>query len=180
MSGYVKIDMTTNERHETMKHLHGSGLPTAVRIPLVGVMAMAILLSACGGSSTQAEIEDGSAPTAAAPEATPAISRLTGDITIEGAFELSHIPSSRVVVRLEDVSMLDVPSVVLAEQVYSGVTTLPLQYELSWEGELDSEFMYAVSASIYEDDGELLFWTDTSFPVEPGDIKVDFFVVAAL
>ena len=162
-----------------MKHLRGSGLPTAVRIPLVGVMTMAILLSACGGNSTPADIDNGPAPTAAAPEATPVNSRLTGDITIEGAFELSHIPSSRVVVRLEDMSMLDVPSVVLAEQVLTGVTTLPLQYVLSWTGELDPEFMYAVSATIYGNDGELLFWTDTSYPVEPGDIKVDFFVVTA-
>ncbi len=26
---------------------------------------------------------------------------------------------------------------------------------------------------------ELLFWTDTSFPVEPGDQRVDFYVVTA-
>ena len=59
---------------------------------------------------------------------------LTGDISIEGAFELSHIPASRVVVQLEDVSLQDVPSVVIAEDLYEGVTSLPLTYELTWIG----------------------------------------------
>lgn len=150
--------------------------PAAVRVLLVLGIALAVLAGACGNDD---DPSTGNGNEPAAPTAVPVISTLTGDITIEGAFELSHIPSSRVVVRLEDVSLLDAPSVVLAEQVQTGVTTLPLQYELSWTGELDPESMYDVTATIYGDDGELLFWTDTSFPVEPGDTRVDFFVVTA-
>ena len=92
--------------------------------------------------------------------------------------ELSHIPSSRVEVQLEDISIQDAPSVVIAEQVYEGVTTLPLTYELTWTGELDPESDYSVAASVYDESGELIFWTDTVFTVSPGDTNVDFHVVS--
>lgn len=133
-------------------------------VGIVGVSALVLLASACGDSSTSPGQSE--------------MNMLTGDISIEGAFELSHIPASRVVVQLEDVSLQDAPSVVIAEAVYEGVTTLPLTYELTWTGELDPEADYSVAASVYDESGELIFWTDTVFPVHPGDANVDFHIIS--
>ena len=133
-------------------------------IAVVSVSAFALLAGACGDSSTLPGQSESNT--------------LTGDIRIEGAFELSHIPSSRVVVRLEDVSLQDVSSVVIAEQVYEGVTTLPLTYELTWIGELDPVNDYSVGARVYDEGGELIFVTDTVFSVFPGDDNVDFHIIS--
>ena len=94
-------------------------------IGVVSVSALILLAGACGDPSTlPGQFET---------------NVLTGDIGIEGSREaLSHIPSSRVVVQLEDVSLQDAPSAVIAERVYENVTTLPLTYELTWTGELES------------------------------------------
>ena len=134
-------------------------------------MALVVLASACGDSST---VDDGR-------DAAPGQSdmyTLTGDITIEGAFELSHIPASQVVVQLQDISLQDAAAVVIAEQVYEGVTTLPLMYELMWNSGLDPRNDYSVSAGVYDESGELIFVTDTVFPVFPGDTVVDFHVIS--
>ena len=80
-------------------------------------------------------------------------------------------------VRLQDVSYQDAPSVLIAEQVYEGVTTLPLTYELTWTDELDPRSDYSVSASGYDERGQLIFATDTVFPVLPGDANVDFHII---
>ena len=148
--------------------------PSASPACLVVAMALATLAGACGGASPTDVRDDG----AATVPADAKVNILTGDISIEGAFELSHIPSSRVVVRLEEISLADAPSVVIAEQAHERVTTLPLSYELTWTGELDPERHYSIAASVYDGGGELIFWTDTVFPVFPGDTKIDFTIVS--
>ena len=143
-------------------------LSRAFQARIVGVVsasALVLLASACGDSSTL----PGQSET----------NVLRGNITIEGSREaLSHIPSSRVVVQLEDVSLQDASSVVIAEQVYEGVTTLPLTYELTWVGELDPQADYSVAARVYDEAGELIYVTDTIFPVFPGDTNVDFHIIS--
>ena len=130
----------------------------------VSIYAMLLLAGACGDAS--------------APPGQVGTHTLTGDISIEGAFELSHIPPSQIVVQLEDVSLQDASSVVIAEQVYEEIATLPLTYELTWTGDLDPERHYAVAASVYDESGDLIFWTDTVFPVRPGDDHVDFTIIS--
>ena len=136
-------------------------------------MALAVVASACSGDDSSPNVTDGTVRTTISA----AVRTLTGDITIEGAFELSHIPESRVTVQLRDVSLADHPSTVIAEQVYDGVTTLPLTYRLMWTGELDPGRDYSVAATVYGNDGHQLFWTDTVFTVTPDDTRVDFFIV---
>lgn len=132
-------------------------------VGVVSVSALVLLASACGDSSTLPG----------------EMNVLSGNITIEGSREaLSHIPSSRVVVQLEDGSLQDVASVVIAERVYEGVTTLPLTYELTWIGELDPHADYSVAARVYDEAGELIYVTDTIFPVFPGDTNVDFYIIS--
>ena len=129
-------------------------------------MALVLLAGACGDSST---VDDDAAASR--------MHTLTGNIRIEGVSELSRIPSTRMEVRLQDVSYQDAPSVLIAEQVYEGVTTLPLTYELTWTDELDPRSDYSVSASGYDERGQLIFATDTVFPVLPGDANVDFHII---
>ena len=134
-------------------------------------MVLVLLAGACGDSSTV----DDDAGTGPDP---PGMNTLSGDISIEGAYELSHIPASRIVVQLEDISLQDVSSVLIAEEVYEGVTTLPLTYELTWIGELHPQGDYSVGARVYDQGGQLIFVTDTVFPVFPGDAYVDFHIVS--
>jgi len=133
---------------------------------LLAVVVLVLLAGACGDSSTD---DDGAGT---GPDSS-GMHTLTGDISIEGAYELSHIPASRIAVQLEDISLQDVSSVLIAEEVYEGVTTLPLTYELTWTGELHPQGDYTVGARVYDEGGELRFVTDTVFPVCPGDGKVD-------
>ena len=58
------------------------------------------------------------------------------------------------------------------------MTTLPLMYELVWNSGLDPRHDYSVGASVYDESGELIFVTDTVFPVFPGDTVVDFHVIS--
>ena len=149
--------------------------PLAFRAFAVSVIVLTVLAGGCGnGESSTVVVYEG----AATASADSAMNILTGDITIEDAFELSHIPSSRVLVQLEDISIADLPPRVIAEQMYEYVTTLPLSYELKWTGKLDPENHYSVAASVYDSSGELIFWTDSIVPVSPGDTNVDFHVVS--
>ena len=120
-------------------------------------MALVLFAGACGDPST---VDDDAAASRT--------HTLTGDISIEGVSGLSRIPSTRMEVRLQDVSYQDAPSVLIAEQIYEGVTTLPLTYELTWVGELDPRNDYSVAASGYDEHGQLIFVNDTAFPGLPG------------
>ena len=138
---------------------------------ILAVMVLVLLAGACGDSSTV----DDDAGTGPGPSG---MNTLNGEISIEGAYELSHIPASRIVVQLRDISLQDVSSVLIAEEVYEGVTTLPLTYELTWIGELHPQLDYSVGARVYDEGGQLIFVTDTVFPVFPGDAYVDFHIVS--
>ena len=69
-------------------------------------MALMLLAGACEDSSTL----DDDAGTGPDPSE---MNTLSGDISIEGAYELSHIPASRIVVQLRDISLQDVSSVLM-------------------------------------------------------------------
>ena len=136
----------------------------------LAVAVLVLLAGACGDSSTD---DDGAGT---GPDSS-GMHTLTGDISIERAFELSHTLASRIVVQLEDISLQDVSSVLIAEEVYEGVTTLPLTYELTWIGELHPQGDYTAGSRVYDEGGELRFATDTVFPVFQGDAKVEFRIV---
>ena len=121
---------------------------------LFGLAALIVVVSGCGGGTS-----------------------LRGEITLEGADELSHIPASRVVVQLRDVSLADASSIEIASQEYANVTTLPLEYELEWDEALSDRNDYSVGARFYDSEGALIYINDTVFTVEPGDGRVDFYVI---
>ncbi len=102
---------------------------------------------------------------------------LRGEITLQGADGEIEIPVARVVVRLSDVSYADASSVTIAEAEYSDVTSLPLAYKLEWDEPLSDRNRYSVGARFYNSAGELIYINDTSWAVERGDRRVDFFVI---
>lgn len=122
---------------------------------LFGLMMLTLLVAACLGGSN----------------------KLRGEITLEGADELSHIPVSRVVVQLRDISYADASSIEIASREYTDVSTLPLEYELEWDEPLIDRNDYSVGARFYDGEGNLIYINDTSFTVEPGDRRVDFYVI---
>jgi len=103
---------------------------------------------------------------------------LRGEITLEGEDETTITPAARVVVQLSDTSLADAPSVEIARQEHENVTMLPLVYELEWDEPLEDRPEYSVSACFYDAEGSLIYINDTVFTVEPGDRRVDFYVIA--
>ncbi len=83
---------------------------------------------------------------------------------------------AKVVVTLEDVSLLGAPSVTIAERSYTG-GALPLDYSLTWNSALEERRTYNVAASVRSANGDLLYVTDTAFEVAPGQTEMDFHVV---
>ena len=102
---------------------------------------------------------------------------LRGEITLKDSDGETAITASRVVVRLSDVSYADASSITIAETEYSDVTSLPLAYKLEWDEPLNDRNDYAVGARFYNAAGDLIYINDTSWTVEPGDRRVDFFVI---
>ena len=143
---------------------------------LLGVMALVLLVAACGGDTGEEDAQVGGVDDRGTIGENT--NRLRGEITLAGADELSHIPASRVVVELEDVTYADAESMLITSREYTDVITLPLQYELEWTGDLNPRGDYTVSARFYDGDGSLIFINDTAFPVLPGDSRVDFYVIA--
>lgn len=149
---------------------------TIVRL-LTALAVAAALLAGCGGDDdSTSDPGVGSGDGSAEPGEGNV---LTGEVSISGADELSHLPDgARVIVRLEDVSLQDAPSTEITSQTMDDVETLPVTYELAWADDLSESRMYTVAAEVWHGE-ELLFWTDTAHEVGPGDTVVDVTVVTA-
>lgn len=134
---------------------------------LVGPLAALCLLACSDDGGTE-------------PSATESVAThtLTGEITVDGAAGSTQLPDgARIVVTLEDISLQDAPSVVIAAQEIPDVSTLPVTYQLVWEEDLDPRFTYGVNATVYVGD-DLAYLNDTVHPVEEGDAVVDVAVIA--
>lgn len=90
--------------------------------------------------------------------------RVTGTITWRERIALP--PDAEITVRLQDVSRMDAPAVVLAEQRFTaGARQPPYPFDLIVEAaRIDPRMRYTVSARV-EHQGRLLFINDTSYPV---------------
>ena len=98
-------------------------------------------------------------------------------MSIEGEVNQSHLPLARVVVKLQDISLADASSIVIASREYLNVTELPLKYELEWDERLSDRNEYSVGARVNDSEGALIYINDTVFTVEPGDRRMDFYVI---
>ena len=98
-------------------------------------------------------------------------------MSVEGEVDQAHLPLARVVVQLRDVSLADASSIVIASREYTDVDSFPLEYELEWDEALSDRNDYSVGARVYDAEGALIYINDTVFTVEPGDGRVDFYVI---
>ncbi|SDZ07830.1 putative lipoprotein [Variovorax sp. YR266] len=115
------------------------------------IIAGASLLSACAVPSSPAA--GGAAQL-----------RVSGTVTYRERIALD--PAAEVVVQLLDVSRMDAPSTVLAEQrIKANGKQVPFAYELKVDAaRIDPRMRYAVSARISRGD-QLLFINDTQYSV---------------
>jgi putative lipoprotein len=90
--------------------------------------------------------------------------RVTGTVAFRERMALD--PSVEIVVQLLDVSRMDAPAVVLAEQRFrADGKQVPFPFELSVDpARIDPRMRYTVSARMLQGD-QLLFVTDTAYPV---------------
>lgn len=90
--------------------------------------------------------------------------RVTGTVTYRERIALD--PAADIVVQLLDVSLMDAPSKVLAEQrIKANGKQVPFAYELKVDAaRIDPRMRYAVSARITRGE-QLLFINDTQYPV---------------
>lgn len=90
--------------------------------------------------------------------------RVTGTVTYRERIALD--PAADIVVQLLDVSLMDAPSKVLAEQrIKANGKQVPFAYELKVDAaRIDPRMLYAVSARITRGE-QLLFINDTQYPV---------------
>ena len=121
------------------------------RAALHSILAVAVLplFAACATPST--------------PPA-PELVRVTGTVAYRERIALD--PSAEVVVQLLDVSRMDAPATVLAEQrIRADGKQVPIAFDLGVDpARIDPRMRYNVSARILKD-GQLLFITDRAYPV---------------
>lgn len=115
-----------------------------IRTVLLSAMAAALLAGATG--------------TAPAQTPPPQAAAVTGKVIWR---EKIMLPPSRVTIRLQDVSRLDAPPTVVAEQVIDGVRTPPVAFNLPYDPALIAEdHRYSISARV-ETNGALRFVTES-------------------
>lgn len=121
-------------------------------LAIAGGVAGATLLSACATSSTPAS----------APAAAPLV--VSGTVSYRERIALD--PAAEVRVQLLDVSRMDAPSVVLAEQrIRADGRQPPFAYTLQVDAaRIDPRMRYAVAARIVRGE-QLLFINDTQYSV---------------
>ena len=89
---------------------------------------------------------------------------VSGSVTYRERIALS--PGAKLVVELLDVSLADAPSTLIAGQTIDNPGQVPIEFDIAYDPEaIDSRNTYAISASIIEADGRLVFINDTAYDV---------------
>ncbi|MBI1685523.1 YbaY family lipoprotein [Caulobacter hibisci] len=102
-------------------------------------------------------------PGCASAPAPPAAASVTGTVVWRERILLP--PTTRVIVRLQDVSLADAPAKVLAEDVLEGVHAPPAAFKLAYDPKaIVPNHRYSVSARV-EVEGQLRFINDTHIAV---------------
>lgn len=138
-----------------------------MRGPFV-VLASSLTLALAGCASAPSAEENG-------------VSRATAQVTGTVAWRERIVlpPNSVLIVSLQDVSLADAPTTLMAAQRQEGSFTPPVPFSLRYDpAKILPNRRYSVSARI-EVDGKLLFVSDTAYPVLTGGapVNVDLMVV---
>ena len=120
----------------------------------LAALASALLLAACASTV---------GPSKSTPETMQPV-RVTGTITWRERIAVP--PDAEIMVRLQDVSRMDAPAIVLAEQRFKvGDRQPPYPFDLVVDAaRIDPRMRYTVAARL-ERQGQLMFINDTSYPV---------------
>jgi len=132
------------------------------------ILSIAALLTACAGD------EDAQSPVTE-PAAAPAV--ISGTATYRERMLLP--PGSQLEVGLQDISLADVPAIILATQRIDDPGAPPFKFQLEYDpAAIDPSHTYAVRATV-RNDGRLMFTTDTVYPVLTRDAgtSVDLLLV---
>lgn len=123
-----------------------------MRLGLAAAALLSVTLTGCGGDSTPE------------PSVTP-MAALTGNVLYRERMALRM--DAVITVRLSDVSLMDVPSIPIAEQtIEARGKSVPIPYRLSYDSSrIQERNTYAVRAEIRSGDGQLMWTTDTVIPV---------------
>jgi putative lipoprotein len=123
-----------------------------MRLSLVAAAFLSAALSACGGD------------TSPQPEA-PRMAELTGTVAYRERMALRM--DAVITVRLSDVSRMDAPSILIAEEtIEARGKSVPIPYRLTYDpSRIEERNTYAVRAEIRGADGQLMWTTDTVVPV---------------
>jgi len=134
-----------------------------------------LMFSAIAGASLLSACAMPSSPSAGGSAAQL---RVTGTVTYRERIALD--PAADIVVQLLDVSLMDAPSKVLAEQrIKANGRQVPFAYELKVDAaRIDPRMRYAVAARITRGE-QLLFINDTQYPVltQGGATRADLVLV---
>ncbi|MEZ5997966.1 MAG: YbaY family lipoprotein [Hyphomonas sp.] len=139
---------------------------------LTAYILLIALLAVASGCTTPAP--PGTAAATALEEAPPVtLETVRGEITYRARIAL--VPGSTATVTLSDVSRMDAPATVIAsDDILIESQQVPLPFELSYEaGALPANGRYTVRGTISDPGGKLLWTTDTSNPVTPGNGDTD-------
>ena len=153
------------------------------RLMIVAAAAAALIVAAVAcqertpppTATPTAPVAPTAAPISEAPPCPPdCAASVTGTLTYRERVSLP--PDAVASVRLEDVSLADAPSVVIAERVIANPGQVPIRFEIGYDPALiDERRDYAVQATIARG-GELLFVNDTVYSVltwgNPSDVEM--------
>lgn len=104
---------------------------------------------------------------------------LTGTVNYR---ERIALPSdSRVIVTISDVSLMDAPSVTIAQnQISTSGQQVPISFAVSYDrARIQPGRSYAVSARILDKRGQLVWITDTRNPLPPPGQSIELWLVQA-
>jgi len=104
---------------------------------------------------------------------------LTGTVTYRERIALP--PDSRVIVTISDVSLMDAPSVTIAQnQISTAGQQVPISFAVSYDrARIQPGRTYAVSARILDRRGQLIWITDTRNPLPPPGQSIELWLVQA-
>lgn len=104
---------------------------------------------------------------------------LTGTVTYRERIALP--PDSRVIVTISDVSLMDAPSVTIAQnQITTAGQQVPISFTVSYDrARIQPGRNYAVSARILDKKGQLAWITDTRNPLPPPGQSIELWLVQA-
>ena len=104
---------------------------------------------------------------------------LTGTVTYRERIALP--PDSRVIVTISDVSLMDAPSVTIAQnQINTAGKQVPISFAVSYDrARIQPGRTYAVSARILDRRGQLIWITDTRNPLPPPGQSIELWLVQA-